>query len=201
MRRLPRSFFARDTRIVAHALLGKVLVHILEDGTRLSGHIIETEAYRQDDMAAHSYRGRTPRTAPMFGKAGVAYVYFTYGMHHCINVVAEEAGVGAAVLIRALEPLDGVEVMQHHRQTLKVTDLCRGPGNVCKAFALDRTWSGYDMQQHDSLLFIADDGAVAQPIQMSPRIGVSGDALAKTVLWRFYIAGNPCVSGSKLMRL
>ncbi len=128
-------------------------------------------------------------------------------MHHCINVVTEAVGVGAAVLIRALEPLDGVEVMQHNRHTLKViktfrvTDLCRGPGNVCKALAIDRAWSGYDMQQRKSRMFIADDGVAAQPIKTSHRIGVSGDALAKTVPWRFYIAGNPCVSGSRLMRL
>jgi DNA-3-methyladenine glycosylase len=205
--RLPRTFFARDTRVVARELLGKVLVRDMPDGTRLMGRVVEVEAYRQDDQASHSFRGRTARTVPMFGMAGVAYVYFTYGMHHCMNVVTEDEGIGAAVLFRALEPLAGVETMRTLRLAgradvkLDDTALCRGPGNVCKALAIDRSLSGYDMHQSDSVLFVAADDAAVDEIRTSARIGVSGDAIAKTAPWRFYIPGNPCVSGAKRMRL
>ena len=206
LRRLPRAFFARDTCLVARELLGKLLVRVLPDGARLTSRIVEVEAYLPDDAASHGYRGMTTRNAPMFGTPGLAYVYLIYGMHHCVNVSTEAKGIGAAVLIRALEPVEGIEVMQQHRQTrrvsetLRVFELCRGPGNVCKALGIDRGLSGVDMTRRDSQLFIADDGTVPDAISNSARIGVGGDVTAKTVPWRFYIAGNECVSGPKAMR-
>lgn len=204
MPRLTRTFFARPTPLVARELLGKVLVHILADGTRLSGRIVETEAYRPDDQASHSFRGPTPRTAPMFGPPGVAYVYFTYGMHYCFNVSTEAEAIGAAVLIRALEPLEGVQVMEQFRRAslrqdkpLRPADVARGPGNVCKAMSIGREHSGYDMPQRNSPLFIADDGFRPALIRTSARVGVSGDELAKSVPWRFYIQNHPAVSGRR----
>jgi DNA-3-methyladenine glycosylase len=212
MARLARSFFARDTRVVARELLGCILIHILPDGTRLRGRIVETEAYRPGDQASHGYRGQTERNAPMFMRPGTAYVYFTYGMHHCFNISTEADGVGAAVLVRALEPLAGIEVMQVNRRRIAVAAplplhaLCRGPGNLCKAMALDRSHSGLDLCSRGSPLFIeqsADLRGLGDPgdrVSASPRIGVSGDETAKTVPWRFYFAGNPSVSGPSRLR-
>jgi DNA-3-methyladenine glycosylase len=201
MARLARSFFARDTRVVARELLGCTFVHILPHGARLSGRIVETEAYRPGDPASHGYRGHTERNAPMFMRPGTAYVYFTYGLHFCFNVSTEAEGVGAAVLVRALEPLNGVEIMQANRRRnraaamLPIHALCRGPGNLCKAMALDREHSGVDLCGHSSALFIEPSGNPGGRVRASPRIGVSGDEAAKSVPWRFYVAGNLSVSG------
>jgi DNA-3-methyladenine glycosylase len=195
---LPRAFFARDTRLVARDLLGMTLVRMMDDGTRLSGRIVETEAYRPDDRAAHSFRGETARTAPMFGEAGLAYVYFTYGMHYCFNVVTEETGIGAAVLIRALEPLEGIEHMRTH-YPINLRNLCRGPARLCKAMQIDRAFSGCDMLQNDSKLFIEQGEAIDDAhIATSPRIGVSGDELAKTIAWRWFISDSVFVSHQRL---
>jgi DNA-3-methyladenine glycosylase len=196
--KLPRAFFARDTRLVTRDLLGMKLVRIMDDGTRLSGRIVETEAYRPGDRAAHSFRGPTTRTAPMFGEAGLAYVYFTYGMHFCFNVVTEEKGIGAAVLVRALEPLEGIERMRAH-YPIKLHDLCRGPARLCKAMRIDRVFTGYDMLQDDSMLFIEQGEAIdVAHIATSPRIGVSGDELAKTTEWRWFVRNSKFVSHQRL---
>lgn len=184
--KLPRAFFARDTRIVARELLGTTLVRVMHDGTRLSGRIVETEAYRPGDAASHSFRGQTPRNAPMFMKAGTSYVYFIYGMHFCFNVVTEDEGVGAAVLIRALEPLNGLERMRANHAT---RHLCRGPARLCKAMQIDRAFSGYDMLQTNSHLFIEHGEAIDDMhVVTSARIGVSGDEAAKTVAWRWFVS-------------
>lgn len=199
--RLPRAFYDRDTLHVARDLLGCTLVHLLEDGTRLSGHIVETEAYLPGDMASHGFRGKTQRNAAMFMRAGVAYVYFIYGMHFCFNVVTEGEGVPAAVLIRAVQPVDGIETMRRNRavrQTLRVSEtrdvfsLCHGPGKLCQAFAIDRSANGIDLCKRGSRLFIGRKnltglGDLSGFIEATPRIGISGDNTAKTALWRFVL--------------
>jgi DNA-3-methyladenine glycosylase len=198
MARLPRSFYDRDTRTVARELLGMCMVRVLVDGQRLSGIIVEAEAYRPDDPASHSFRGKTERTAPMFMRPGRAYVYFTYGMHYCFNVVTEPEGVAAAVLIRALQPQEGIDVMRANRAAgkfLRDVDLCRGPGRLCQALQIDRAFSGYDMQQRGSALFIERGPAIPNPqVRTSPRIGVSGSVVAKSIAWRWFVADNLFVS-------
>lgn len=204
MSRLARSFFARDTRLVARDLLGMRLVRVLEDGARLSGVIVETEAYRPGDAAAHAWRGQTPRNAPMFMQPGVAYVYFIYGMHYCFNVVTEAPGVPAAVLVRALQPVEGLEIMRRNRARRNRAgscpapddrDLCRGPGRLCQALEIDRAFSGYDMLQAGSRLFIEHGAPVADDrVRVSPRIGVKGDETSRAVEWRWLIADSPFVS-------
>jgi DNA-3-methyladenine glycosylase len=194
---LPRAFFNRDTRIVARELLGSTLVHCLEDGTRLSGRIVETEAYLPGDAASHGFRGRTERNAPMFMRAGTAYVYFIYGMHFCFNVVTEGEGVPAAVLIRAVQPMDGIEVMRRNRtrhqnlrssKNLGLSSLANGPGKLCQAFAIDRSMNGVDLCEKGSRLFIESAQSVQSGrIDVTPRIGVGGDEVAKAALWRFVL--------------
>ncbi len=162
-----RDFFARDTVEVARELLGKVLVREV-DGTYLWGRLVEVEAYLgPDDQAAHSYQGhRSPRNDVMFGEAGHAYVYFTYGMHHCLNFVTREVGTPQAVLVRALEPGPGV-------------GRCGGPGLVCRSLGIDRTLNGTTLEPPK--LYVIDDGEPARKVFETPRIGVynSGDWAAK----------------------
>ena len=197
---LPRSFFARDTRVVARELIGMRLVRLDPNAGRISGVIVETEAYCPGDAASHAYRGQTARNAPMFGEAGVAYVYFTYGMHFCFNAVAETAHVPAAVLIRALEPREGVKAMMDNRTredspTPALRDLCRGPARLCKALKIDRALNGYDLIQPTAALFIEEDAETSDDkVLTTPRLRVSGDEKAITVLWRWCIKGSACVS-------
>lgn len=194
--RLPRSFFDRDTRAVARELLGARLARALPDGARLCGRIVEVEAYREGDAASHSFRGLTARNAPMFGPAGCAYVYFTYGMHFCMNVVTEREGFGAAVLLRAIEPEQGAEHMRRLRGAhISTEHLCRGPANLCKSLGLDRTWSGYDMCLPGSALFVEAGEPVPDAlVRATSRVGVRGDAAALTAPWRWLVADSPSVS-------
>ena len=206
--RLPRHFFARDTRRVARELLGAVLVRILPGGARLSGRIVETEAYCPGDSAAHAFRGRTARNAAMFMRPGTAYVYFTYGMHFCFNVVTESEGAPAAVLIRALEPLQGVELMRAHRarpvspEPLPLSrgaagdrDLCRGPARLCQALQIDRAFDGADLCGRGAALFLERGQSVPDGrVRASARIGVRGEPAALSVEWRWFVAGCPYVS-------
>lgn len=178
---LPRSFYDRDAETVARALLGTQLVHVV-DGEPRTGRIVETEAYLGvHDLAAHSSRGRTARTEVMFGPPGHAYVYLIYGVHHCLNVVAEREGEAAAVLIRALEPV------------WNVPSSTKGPGLLCRALAIDRSLNGHDLLSPD--LYIARPEH-EEPFEVvtRPRIGVdyAGEWAAKPL--RFYVAGNPYVS-------
>jgi DNA-3-methyladenine glycosylase len=189
--RLGRAFFARDPLEVAPELLGKVLVA----GER-SGRIVEVEAYRgADDPGSHGYRGVTPRTEVMFGPPGHLYVYFTYGLHWCANVVCADAGTCGAVLIRALAPLTGVEAMYHARPTARRgRDLCSGPAKLCQALGIDGRHDGLDLVNAERGVELRDDGAVFSPAR-SQRIGLSSGK-GEGLPWRFYVPGDPNVSGS-----
>jgi DNA-3-methyladenine glycosylase len=175
--------------VVARELLGRYLVRVL-DGATLVARIVETEAYRQDDPASHSYRGRTARTEVMFGPPGHLYVYFTYGMHFCMNVVTGRDGEGSAVLLRAAEPLSGIEVMQEWRGARRVTELCSGPARLAQAFAVTRVHNGADVVGGD--LFVARGSRLPdEGVGVSPRIGIRQAAAEP---WRFYEVGSPFVS-------
>ncbi|MHB0912011.1 MAG: DNA-3-methyladenine glycosylase [Armatimonadota bacterium] len=188
---LPREFYLQGTLEVARALLGKVLVHETEVGL-LAGRIVETEAYLADDPACHASRGMTRRNASMFGEPGHAYVYFTYGMYHCMNVVTAPEGVGEAVLIRAVEPVSGIEAMAANRGTEKLLNLTSGPGKLCMAFGLTREHDGLDLTRGD--LTVVDDGTPPGEIVTATRIGIR---LGADSPWRFYTAGNSHVSKTR----
>ena len=195
MSRISRDFFARDTLTVARELLGQRLVRVL-DGERLAGRIVEVEAYvGEEDRASHASCGVTRRNAPMYGPPGHAYVYFIYGMHHCFNVVTEREGYPAAVLVRALEPLEGIEVMRALRSGLPDVRLTSGPARLCQALKIDRRFDGADLCAPDARLFLEEDVAVPdEAIVTGPRIGVRGDEVAVTIPWRFYVQDGRYVS-------
>jgi DNA-3-methyladenine glycosylase len=192
LRPLPREFYRRDAREVAPDLLNKVLV-----ANGRSGRIVETEAYCGSlDPGSHAYRGPTARNATMFGPPGLLYVYFTYGMHWCANAVCGDEGVGVAVLLRALEPLDGLDAMRATRgpTAKRDRDLCSGPAKLCQALGITGTHDGADLVATDQGITIADDGT---PPPATPangiRIGLAkgkGDRFP----WRWWVPGNPHVS-------
>jgi DNA-3-methyladenine glycosylase len=192
--RLSRSFFARPSEIVARELLGTIL-HRKLDGEWLSGRIVETEAYASYDPASHSFRGKTPRNAVMFGEPGHAYVYFTYGMHFCFNVTCREEGVAEAVLIRGIEPLEGIEVMRKRRKLAKRDiDLANGPGKIGEAFGLARAQNGIDLVTSDEL-FVSHGVLVPDSqIGISTRVGIK---VGVDYLWRFFVRENAFVSKGK----
>jgi DNA-3-methyladenine glycosylase len=189
---LPRSFYARPALIVAPGLLGAVLVHSTPQGV-LSGRIVETEAYGGgEDPGSHAFRGRTRRNSVMFGPPGHAYVYRSYGIHACLNAVTDEDGIPGAVLIRALEPLTGVTVMEHYRGGRRGTDLCNGPGKLCQALAIGLDLNGADLTK--GALWI-EPGVRPGAVETSARIGLSrGNDLQH----RFLIPGSLCVSRGRL---
>lgn len=190
--RLSRAFYEQPTVEVARQLLGKYLVRIGAAGVR-AGMILETEAYiGPDDKASHASHGRTPRTSVMFGPAGFAYVYLVYGMHHCLNVVTEQEGYPAAVLIRAVEPSEGMALMQKERPLPDVRRLTNGPGKLCQAFGIDRRLNGLDMC--GEALFVEDRDTRLVDIVVTTRVGVDYAGPWKDKPWRFYIAGHPGVS-------
>jgi len=201
-RPLGRSFYLQPTLRVARALLGKVLVHDAPEG-RTAGRIVEVEAYRGPrDQAAHSAGGRrTARNETMWGPPGHAYVYFIYGMHHCVNVVTQARGVPEAVLIRALDPVDGIDLMRARRrlQEAPAWRLCRGPGALCQAMGLTRAQDGADLV--GSRLRILDAPPVPPPrVARTARIGVDyagADALRP---WRFVVRESAAVSGRRSPR-
>jgi DNA-3-methyladenine glycosylase len=193
-RTLPRSFYARDARALAPDLLNKLLVHHTADGVRLAARIVEVEAYLgSDDAGSHAYRGLTPRIEVMFGRPGHLYVYFTYGMHWCANVVATKDGDAAAVLLRAAAPVDGIEVMRARRvKARRDRDLLAGPARLTQAFGVTGVDNGNDLVRGP--IRILDDG-VAPPEEpgVSVRIGLSpgrGDEHP----WRFVVPGDPNLS-------
>lgn len=175
----------------APKLLGCQLVRYTPQGV-IRASIVETEAYNQDDPASHSFRGLTKRTAPMFAAGGRLYVYFTYGMHYCMNIVVGEEGRGEAVLIRAGEPLEGLEIMKQNRGIDEVIRLTNGPGKLCQAFGITNTkLSGQKLGKDTIDLLPAPKILPAESIGVSGRIGIR---TATDQLWRFYIKGNPYVS-------
>ena len=195
MARLGRDFFARDTLTVARELLGQRLVRLL-DGERLSGRIVEVEAYvGEDDQACHARSGRTERNASMYGPPGCVYVYFVYGMHHCLNVVTEREGFPAAVLVRALEPLTGIEAMRALRGGRGDVELTSGPARLCQALSIDRQFDGADLCVPDVDLFVERDARVPEgAVAAGPRVGVRGDEAALAAPWRFCIRDSRYVS-------
>jgi DNA-3-methyladenine glycosylase len=188
---LPRSFYRRPSLEVAPDLLGRTLVRMLPDGTRLSGRIVEAEAYRQDDPASHSYRGRTTRTEVMFGPPGRLYVYFTYGMHFCMNVVTAPEGEGSAVLLRAVEPLEGLDRMAERRGVSQPRLLCSGPGRLCQAFAVGREQNGADLVAGPELRVEAGTPVAREEVLAGPRVGLS---VALERPWRFVVATSRYLS-------
>jgi DNA-3-methyladenine glycosylase len=189
-RPLARSFYARPSLAVARDLLGRLLVRKLPEVT-LVGRIVECEAYREDDPASHSYRGVTNRTEVMFGRGGRLYVYFTYGMHYCMNVVTGKEGEGSAVLLRAVEPLEGLDWMREQRGLVDDRSLCRGPARLTQAYGVGRADNGIDLVDGTDL-FVAAGRPIAEGlVGVSPRVGVRA---ATELPWRFFEAGNPFVS-------
>src|SRR5262245_36149416 len=199
---LPRSFYEIPAERLAPRLIGKTLLRVLADGTRLSGVIVEAEAYLgTQDRASHAFGGRrTARNEVMYGRSGLAYVYFTYGMHFMFNVACLREGHPAAVLVRALAPLEGVERMREHRRNgqarLDDRDLCSGPGKLCQALAIDRSLNGTDLVESDQLSIIGDP-ATRVPrgrLVRSTRIGVESAGSWASRELRWYLAGSPHVS-------
>ena len=207
---LPQEFYLQETRQAAQKLLNCILIYETEEGI-CAGRISETEAYLFDDPASHTFRGLTARCALMFGPPGRAYIYFTYGMHHCLNAVTAAENCGEAVLIRALEPLAGVELMAvrrgltgdalakgdaSERERIKIGRfLCGGPGKLCRAFGLTRRESGLDLTGGSALRISPPSPSVghAAPskILATPRIGISQNADA---LWRYTLRNDPYAS-------
>lgn len=180
---------ARPVWQAAPDMLGWFLCRRLGDSV-LRGKIVETEAYAAgEDAASHAFRGPTPRNRSMFGEAGRAYVYFIYGTHFCLNVVAHPPGEAGAVLVRALEPVDGLDVMQRFRGDKPATQLCSGPGKLCQALQIDRTLDGCDMMDSGELWL--EPRPACGAVSSGPRIGIRQ---AADLPWRFWLAGNPHVS-------
>jgi len=202
-RALPRSFYQRPTLDVARDLIGKYLVRSSTEGLT-SGLIVEAEAYiGESDPACHASRGRTTRNDPLYGEPGHAYVYFTYGMHYLINAVTEKEGTAAAVLIRALEPVQGIDLMRARRQAgrsgsrpeVAAHELCRGPGNLARAMGITLDENRMDLAGSTSnTLWIEDRDQQFRDIGWSPRIGIR---VGTDRLWRCFVPGHPCVSGSR----
>lgn len=192
IRRIHRSELPEDTVELSRFLIGKVVVHELPAG-RVSGRIVEAEAYPPGDPAGHHFRGPTPRIRSMYLAPGHVYVFFNYGAHFMLNVVSERPETAAAILIRALEPLEGIEIMQRHRKTTELLDLTRGPGRLAQALQIDRRHDGVDLCANEKLWLGAIDYPVAR-IGKSVRIGITR---AADKLLRFFERGNPFVSGPK----
>ena len=181
--RLTREFFARPVHEVAPELIGALL---LVD--RVGGRIVEVEAYDQDDPASHSFRGMTPRTAAMFGPAGRAYVYRSYGIHWCLNLVCGEEGRAEAALVRALEPTTGIETMRERRGLEEPRALCSGPGKVCQALGITRVLDGLPLDEPPFALVSRED---EPELAVGPRIGITR---AVEQPWRYGLAGSPFLS-------
>ena len=191
--RLKRSFYNRPTLTVARALLGQRLVRVEAGGQRTAGRIIETEAYvGTEDLGCHAASGRTARNETMWGAPGHAYVYFVYGMHWMLNFVTEEEGFPAAVLLRAIEPLEGIERIQSRRAGRPQPEWTDGPGKLCKAFGIDGSFDGLDLCSPSAALFIERDPAIPdQVVTTDARVGLySVDEPWRSMPWRFRIRSD-----------
>jgi len=191
-RSLARSELPTDTVSLARHLIGKVVVRELPDGIA-SGRIVETEAYVVGDAAGHAYRGMTPRNRSLFLERGHAYVYLAYGTSYMLNVSSEQPGIGAGVLIRALEPLQGIAIMRHNRGVERLRDLARGPGRLAAALRIDRSLDGLDLCR-EGPLWLGRDNHESGEIGQSTRIGISRDAHRPL---RFYLRRSQFVSGPR----
>ncbi len=192
---LGTSFFARDTLTVARELLGCV-IEVSAAGGAASGRIVETEAYLgREDPASHAGRGRTPRSGIMFGPPGVVYVYLIYGMHHCLNFVTEQDGTPGAVLIRALEPVAGRDLMARRRgldaARCRDRDLTAGPGRLCRALGIDRMWNGRSLADPGSGIRVLDGASAPPEVLVGPRVGIRQ---AVELPYRFRVAGSGCLT-------
>ena len=180
----------QETTKAAQAILGSHLVRTLSSGEQLVGRIVETEAYHQSDPATHAHRGKTERNRVMFEAAGVAYVYFTYGMHYCFNIVTGPEDEAAAVLIRAVEPIEGIETMQANRKATDLHNLCSGPAKFTQAFAIDLSLNGHNLEA-PPLELKRGAPVASNDIKTTTRIGISQNTDAP---WRFYIKDNAFIS-------
>lgn len=191
LRPLVRTFFARSTLEVARDLIGCLLVHDSPEG-RTVGRIVEAEAYMQDDPGSHASRGQTPRNSPMFEEPGRAYVYFTYGMHFCLNAVAHRPGIPGAALLRAVEPVEGIELMRLRRGAgIRDRDLARGPGRLTQAFGLNREHNRLELTR-TPLYVCAGERLPEEAVARGPRIGLGTTQDGRP--WRFSVIGSPWVS-------
>jgi len=199
-RRMRRAEFPSGTLRVAKFLIGKIVVHDSPEG-RLSGRIVETEAYPPGDPAGHHFRGPTPRNRSLFLRPGHVYVYFNYGMHFMLNVSSESAGVGGGVLIRAIEPLEGLALMQQHRNATSLLHLTRGPGRLAAALGIDRRLDGLDLFAGGPIwLGVVRRARSATVASSEPAVGTTvriGITRWADKPFRFYERGNPFVSGPK----
>ena len=188
MRKLPQSFFTRDTLLVAKELLGCYLVHESPEGKTI-GKIVETEGYLCDDPACHASRGMTKRNAAMFEKGGIAYVYFTYGMYHCFNCVTGPKGLGEAVLIRAIEPVSGVDLMKKRRG--RSHDIANGPAKMVIAMGLDKSHNFQSLRSNTLFISPRSEPVGDSDIHVTTRIGISQGVDHP---YRFYLKGNKFIS-------
>jgi DNA-3-methyladenine glycosylase len=195
-----RKYFARDTLEVARSLPGAYLSHITDEGP-VGGMIVEAEAYRFDEAGCHAYNGETPRNKVMFGPPGYAYVYFTYGNHWMFNIVTEKEGYGCAVLIRALEPMEGIDLMWARRPKAKrECDLTNGPGKLAAALGINKKQYGWDLLD-SPLQILVPSAAYRRSILkknaglvQATRVGLGDNCAGNVLLYRFYLAEHPCVS-------
>jgi len=194
--RLRRKSLPVDTIELARYLIGKTLVHDLPAG-RVSGVIVETEAYPPGDTAGHAFRGKTRGNQSLFLGPGYCYVYFTYGSSFMVNVSSEEPGVGAGVLLRALEPLEGIEIMQRFRKVTRARDLARGPGRLAQAMHVDKRYDGVDLCAGEAL-WLGTAARRIGPVRSSTRIGLTREVHRKR---RFFESNNPYVSGPRSLSI
>ncbi|MBS3089760.1 DNA-3-methyladenine glycosylase [Candidatus Pacearchaeota archaeon] len=187
---ISHKFYLQPTIEVAKQLLGCILVHETEEGL-MAGKIVETEAYLQDDPACHAYRGQTKRNETMFGLPGRAYIYFTYGMYHCFNVVTQPKGVGEAVLIRALEPLRGIDIMKINRKIEDIKNLCSGPAKLVIAMGIDKNYNGISLASGNLTIHKREIKLSEDKIFATTRIGISR---GQEMPLRFYIKNNEFIS-------
>ena len=193
-RKLTKSFFEQPTLKVAENLLDKFLV-VQREGKRVAGKIVETEAYiGEDDLACHASKGRTNRSEILYRKAGTVYVYLVYGMYYCLNIVTERENFPSAVLIRAIEPIEGIDLMKKRRNTNISRNLASGPGKLCMAFGINKKLNGENVFGKD--IWIEDRGEDESPknIISAPRVGVDYAKHCKNLPWRFYIKDNQFIS-------